>query len=116
MNGVILQSLDLALYLKTELQSDSKTSNSKMRFEVLSLSLHPNNTNSEAGFSLSRSQKPLIRDLREYKPAPNKKTMPSGEPWKEPFSFLSHSIFKQPPVTCLKVPYWSASLSHIPSH
>jgi hypothetical protein len=59
-----------------------------------------------------KAWKPLIRDIREHKPAPNKNTTPSDEPWKS--SFL-HSTPSPLPITCLKAPYWSASSSHITS-
>jgi hypothetical protein len=35
--------------------------------EVIEIELHPNKINMEDGFSLSKSWKPLIRDLREQK-------------------------------------------------
>jgi hypothetical protein len=46
---------------------------------AIEIELHPNNINREDGFSL-RSWKPLVRDLREHKLAPNKNTTPSSEP------------------------------------
>jgi hypothetical protein len=47
--------------------------------EVIEIELHPNNINREHRFSLSRSQRALIHDLREWKQALNKNMMlPSG--------------------------------------
>jgi hypothetical protein len=37
-----------------------------------------------------KAWKPLIRDLRENKPAPNKNTTPSDEPWKSYFFYTPH--------------------------
>jgi hypothetical protein len=44
------------------------------------IELHPNNINTEDGFSLCRLWKPLLCDLREHKLAPNTNIMSSGEP------------------------------------
>jgi hypothetical protein len=83
--------------------------------EATEIELQPNII-CEDGFFLSRSWKPLIRDLKEHKLAPNKNTMPSGELWRGPFSFilLLLSLISPLPVTCFKATYWSASHSHIP--
>jgi hypothetical protein len=48
--------------------------------EATEFELHPISINKEAAFSLSRSWKPLIHDLREKKQAVNKNVSPSSEP------------------------------------
>jgi hypothetical protein len=51
-------------------------------------------------FSLSRSWKPVIRDLMEYNPAPNKNTTPSSEAWKWLFFLLPFFYPTPSPPPC----------------
>jgi hypothetical protein len=63
--------------------------------EVIQLELHPNTINKGDGFSLGTSWKPLIRDLSEHKPAPNKNMTPSVSPEKVIF-FPSSTPYRAP--------------------
>jgi hypothetical protein len=67
--------------------------------EAIKTELHPNNINREYGFSLSKSWKPLIHDLREQNPALNKNTMHSSSPGKGHFLLSIHSLPKPLPGT-----------------
>jgi hypothetical protein len=78
--------------------------------EAIQIEFHLNNINREDGFSLSKSRMPLIRNWREHTPSPNKNMMPSGEPWKRPFSSLL-PLHTQPPPCNLPQ---DSLLVHIP--
>jgi hypothetical protein len=60
--------------------------------EARQIELHPNNINREDGFSLSRSWKPLICDLREQKQAMSMNMMPPVGPEKGLFLLLLNSL------------------------
>jgi hypothetical protein len=48
--------------------------------DMIEIELHPNSINTKDGFSLNRSWKPLICNLREQEQALNKDKTPSGGP------------------------------------
>jgi hypothetical protein len=59
--------------------------------EAIEIKLHPNNMNREDGFSLSRSWKPLINNLREWKQALTKNMTP-------PAALKRSDSFTPPPL------------------
>jgi hypothetical protein len=72
------------------------------------------NINRENCFSLSRSWKPLIHNLREWNQAFSKNMMPSSAPWKGHILLLLHSLKSPNSITFLKAPYWSRAFLPYP--
>jgi hypothetical protein len=75
--------------------------------DTIETEFHPYNINRDDDLSLSRSWKPLICKLKEWKQAVTKNMTTNGRPWKGPNSPLS--ILHPPPFpseACLKTSCW----------